>query len=683
LAAVAGIALYCHAAAAHAAPPVTVTAARIEQDVSEVPTHVTVIDRDDIERSAALTVDDLLRSVPGFSLFRQQSSLIAHPTTQGVSLRGIAPSGASRTLVLLDGVPLNDAFGGWVYWSRIPTELIERIEIVRGGGSSVWGNYAGGGVIHIITLSGERRRTRLRAELGNRTTADVQAVAVRPGERLHTVVDASRFSTGGWMPLGADERGSIDEEAASNHGTGGLALSGRIGPHADARMTARYFAENRDNGTRLTGNRTRSLFVHGGVRHDDLGGGQAEWDWFSTVQDFDSTFSSQADDRDSELLALDQFDVPSLSFGSGARWSRLLGARQTLSLGADYTWVDGKTHEDFRNLGAGPTRRRLAGGRQHLAGLYVRDALTVSPRLELSAAVRLDYWRSYDGRRRERDLTNGDLLVSENFADRDRVLFSPQLGAVFELTPVASVRASAYRGFRAPTLNELYRPFRVRNDITEANAALDPEIVTGAEGGVDLHLQALSLALTGYWNRVDDAVANVTVADGPGNVAPCGFVPDGGVCRQRRNLDDTRVVGAELELGMQWSDSVASGLSYLYSDAEVGSAGADPSLDGNRLAQVPEHQGSAWVSWSFAAGARVGVQLRYVGRRYEDDRNASELGDFLVVDAVVSKRLRDSWELFVRAENVFDKAYAVGESGDGLQSLGPALLVHAGVRYQH
>ena len=73
--------------------------------------------------SPALTLDDFLRRVPGFTLFRRTSSLVAHPTAQGVSLRGVGPSGASRSLVLADGIPLNDPFGGWVYWSRVPAPL--------------------------------------------------------------------------------------------------------------------------------------------------------------------------------------------------------------------------------------------------------------------------------------------------------------------------------------------------------------------------------------------------------------------------------------------------------------------------------------------------------------------------------------------------------------------------------
>ena len=131
--------------------PVVVTATRTEQRLGETPASVTVLTREDIGRTAAQSLDDLLRQVPGFSLFRRSSSLVSHPTTQGVSLRGIGPSGASRALVLLDGIPINDPFGGWVYWDRVPLQSVEQVEVVRGGGASVWGNYALGGVINIIT----------------------------------------------------------------------------------------------------------------------------------------------------------------------------------------------------------------------------------------------------------------------------------------------------------------------------------------------------------------------------------------------------------------------------------------------------------------------------------------------------------------------------------------------------
>jgi len=131
-------------------PPLAVTALRGSSMLPTSTFEISTFDADQLRRSPYWTTDDFLRQLPGFSLFRRTSSLVANPTTQGASLRGIGPSGASRSLVLFDGIPLNDAFGGWVHWSQINLRHAERIEVVRGGGSAAWGNTALGGVIQIV-----------------------------------------------------------------------------------------------------------------------------------------------------------------------------------------------------------------------------------------------------------------------------------------------------------------------------------------------------------------------------------------------------------------------------------------------------------------------------------------------------------------------------------------------------
>jgi outer membrane cobalamin receptor len=204
--------------------PVVVSAGRVEQALQDVPANVTVLTRDDIERSAARTVDDLLRQIPGFSLFRRSSSLVANPTTQGVSLRGIGPSGVSRTLVLLDGVPLNDPFGGWVYWSKVPLESIERIEVVRGGGSAVYGNYALGGVINIVTRRPEATAVQGKIDGGTRDTVDANLATDFVEGLLGLSLQGNVFSTGGYPIIQENQGGAVDIEADSRHQT----LIGRL-----------------------------------------------------------------------------------------------------------------------------------------------------------------------------------------------------------------------------------------------------------------------------------------------------------------------------------------------------------------------------------------------------------------------------------------------------------------------
>jgi iron complex outermembrane receptor protein len=234
--------------------PVVVTADRIARDIEDVPAHVTVIDRERIDRSSAQTVDDLLRSVPGFHLFRRQTSLVANPTTQGVTMRGLGPNAASRALVLVDGVPLNDPFGGWVYWSKIPMESIERIELVRGGGSSVWGNSAMGGVIHVLTKQSSGPAVSLLAEGGNRGTADVQGIASERFGQWDVRIDGNYFHTDGFKLIASGDQVAFDDRANSEHGAAGIGLDRARTPLITAHGAARYFHVARDNGTRLTGN---------------------------------------------------------------------------------------------------------------------------------------------------------------------------------------------------------------------------------------------------------------------------------------------------------------------------------------------------------------------------------------------------------------------------------------------
>ena len=147
--------------------PLVVTAMRAGSAPEQVPFSVEVITADELRRLPATTLDGALRSYPGFSLFRRSDSLTANPTAQGVSLRGIGPSGTSRSLVLLDGLPLNDPFGGWIAWSKVPVESLAQVEFVPGGGATAWGNAALGGVVHLLTDPMPASGGRLAAFLGD------------------------------------------------------------------------------------------------------------------------------------------------------------------------------------------------------------------------------------------------------------------------------------------------------------------------------------------------------------------------------------------------------------------------------------------------------------------------------------------------------------------------------------
>jgi len=665
--------------------PVVVTATRTEQQLKDVAANVTVYTKEDIEKSAAQTVDDFLRQLPGFSLFRRSSSLVAHPTTQGVSLRGIGPSGVSRTLVLLDGVPLNDPFGGWVYWSKVPLESIERIEVVRGGGSSVWGNYALGGVIHLITKRPEKRTLTFLGEGGNRGTVNLDLFASDLWGPIGVAVGGNFFHTNGYEVIREDQRGTIDINADSEHATFNGKLEYTLSEDATLSLQGSYFTEDRGNGTPLTNNSTDAGYIRGGANFKTPDGSEWKLDVFSHLQTFQSTFSAQASDRNSERPALDQFDVPSTAVGTSFQWSKQIDESHLMTAGTDLRWVDGETNEDFFFTGGQFTRRRKAGGEQQLAGVFLQDIFTLTPRWQMTGGLRLDFWRSFDGSRVEQNLQTGAITRNDTFPDRDRLAFSPRFAVLFHASDDLSARSSFYMGFRAPTLNELYRPFRVRNDITEANETLDPERLIGGEVGVDyFFFDGFLGRLTGFWNELKDPVANVTIAKAAssGVIPPCGFVPAGGSCRQRQNLERSRIRGIEVELEYRPNALWVMSGSYLFNDTEVLNAPNQPQLEGNQIAQVPEHRFTLILSYSNPDILNATIEGRYVGEQFEDDLNSITLDDFFVVNLQLSRQIMKGWEAFLGVENLFDKTYEVGKTTDGIVTIGAPLLIHGGIQAQ-
>ncbi|MDE2180853.1 MAG: TonB-dependent receptor, partial [candidate division NC10 bacterium] len=667
--------------------PVVVSASRVEQRLRDVPANVTVITREEIEQSPARTVDDLLRQVPGFSLFRRSSSLVTHPTAQGVSLRGIGPSGVSRTLVLLDGVPLNDPFGGWVYWSKVPLESVERIEVTRGGGSGVYGNYALGGVINIITRRPEARVAQAKLDLGNRDTVDADLLVSHVTGPWGVSLEGNYFRTNGYKIVREDQRGAIDIDADSTHKT----FNGRVeytpSLTSSLFLAGSFFREDRGNGTPLQSNETETGYVATGGRLKTADGSDWQLTLFSHLQTFSSTFSSAAPDRNSETPSLNQFDVPSTDAGANLQWSKRIFQSHLLTAGTDLRWINGETNEDFTfNPTLGDfTRRRKAGGEQFLTGAYLQDIFTPASGLQVTIAGRFDSWQSFSASRVERNKQTGAITRNNQFDDRAEFAFSPKVALLYHATDQLSLRSSFYKGFRAPTINELFRPFRVRNDITEANADLDPERLIGGEVGMDYAMMRNLLGrLTTFWNEVKDPVVNVTKGIGPGTVAPCGFVPAGGVCRQRQNLDRTRIRGIEAELEyrpfLYWTFSG----SYLYNHTEVVSAPNQPELEGKRIAQVPRHQFTLKLGYTNPTLINFYVQGRFVGDQFEDDINSLKLGDYFVMDLMLWRPIPvpklSAGEIFLGVENLFNRTYDVGKTADGVVTIGAPVLVHGGVR---
>jgi outer membrane receptor protein involved in Fe transport len=652
-------------------PPVVVTPSRIEERVSDTPASVTVIGGEAVRNAPQQTVDDILRHVPSFSLFRRSSSLVTHPTAQGVSLRGIGPSGASRALVLQDGVPINDPFGGWVQWARLPLLGIEQIEVMRGGGSALWGNGALGGVIHVIPRRPTERSFAFDASYGSFDTTRFDLLATEVVGPVRFSVEGMKFDTGGYTLVKESRRGAIDQPADLHSGVGTGRVELVLSPDLTLFATGGYFGEERNNGTPLQVNDTElmHLFTGGTLRTAD--GSTWRLTVWTQGETFKSTFSTQASDRNSETLALRQRS-PSETAGGTLQWNKSFGDHGLLA-GIDTHWVTGETNEEVFAASGLRLRKRVAGGEQFFAGAFVQDAWKVTPWLELTGALRGDWWESYAGFHQESP-PPADVPARQDFRTVDYLIPSPKLAALVHVTPATDLFASVYQGFRVPTLNEQYRPFRVRNDVTVANESLKPERLTGGEVGVSQRWGVVDARVTGFWNEVQDQVLNVTLST---NLPEC---PAGTTCRQRRNVDLTRIRGVETEIEVRPFPRWRFTAGHIYLDAHVVEA-SNATLEGNRLAQVPDHVVTLGVHWEDPAWFAASLLVRRVGRQFEDDLNTLPMGAFTTVDMRIARQLGRQAQLYFAVENLLDETYTIARTSEGVVSVGAPRMFHGGVRF--
>ena len=661
---------------APAVQEVVVRGARLPRAVGEAAFSTVRLLPRDLARSPRL--DEVLSQAPGVSLFRRTSSQGANPTTQGLSLRSIAPSGAGRALVTLDGVPQNDPFGGWVIWTALPSEGVASADIMRGAAAKAYGAGALTGVVDLTARQalGAPLRVEVAAgELGYRRGAVVAGAPLGAGGLLLT---AAAETSHGWIPV-RERRGGADTPLALDAGSFALTYDVDLGPASwSARVSA--YDENRQAGLAGADSRARgaqaSLTVAGAPEPARLGWRLQGW---LLASDLENRSVATAADRSATTPANDQFATPAVGLGFNAALRRTSEVGEW-EVGADVRTTEGESRERFRFMAGRFTRLREAGGRTLTAGAYAGGTRLRGPWL-LTGGGRADLWRSSDAKRLERDIQTGAVTLDARPDGQEEVVASTHAGVRREFAGGGSARGAAYSGFRPPTLNELHRPFRVGNDITEANTALKLERLTGAELGLGRRLAGFDVGAGVFVNRLKDPVANATVGVGPGVFPLAGFVPAGGVLRQRRNVGVINAVGLEAEVERRWGDRLRLRGSLGYTEAEVDGGADAPQLTGKRPAQAPRLTATAVADWRATDRISLAADLRHEGLRFEDDLNTRRLAPATSVDAEASYRVNVSARVFVQVRNALDQAVETGRTADGVLSYDAPRTFRVGLSY--
>ena len=606
-------------------------------------------------------LDEALKSAPGVSLFRRTGSGAANPTTQGLSLRAIAPSGAGRALVTLDGAPQNDPFGGWVIWSALPPEGLEGATIVRGAGA---GPYGAGALTGVVALQ-ERA-----------TTDGVAAADVSYGERdsrraAVAVGGPGVLATGemahsdGYYAVRGPRRGAADQKLKLDDASFAVRVQHEV---AGVQTAVRLAAYQVRQGAGLAGARSNATGASATLTlAQPAAEGVGGWRLQAWVRgsDLENSSVAVAANRASTTPANEQYATPATGYGLNAALQGKTGA-VAWEVGTDVRLADGSEREHFRFLNGAFTRDREAGGKTLVAGAYVEAALDQGPWI-VTGGLRLDRSRAYDAFRRERDAATGALLLSQSASNRSDTTPTGRIGVRYDVNDALYLRTAAYAGFRPPTLNELHRPFRVGNDVTEANPTLKPETLQGVEAGAGgegpVHWDA-----TVFYNRLKDPITNVTIGIGPGTFPTAGFIPAGGTLRQRRNAGEIEAWGVEAEASGELGARLSWRSALAYTDAEVHGGSSAPQLTGLRPAQTPKWTVTSGLDFHPAEAFDLSADLRYESLRFEDDLNSRRLSAGLSVDARASWRFAEHSEVYLAVENLTDAKIEVGETADGVES---------------
>ncbi|QXQ07090.1 TonB-dependent receptor [Sphingosinicellaceae bacterium] len=640
---------------------------------------IVVIDHDRLTGTASNRIEDVLRDVAGFQQFRRTDSRTANPTSQGATLRALGGNASSRALVLLDGAPVADPFAGYIPWFAIAPERLGAVRVTRGAGAGAFGTGALAGTIELQSADAATLpHFQGEVDYGSRNSLSANAVAsAQLGAGSASLF--GRYDQGdGYIIIPEGQRGPADIPARYRQGSLGFHIAAPLTDDVQLLVNGLAFQDKRVRG--IEGNATDIKGASTSVRL--LGDGSWKWEALAYLQSqtFSNTVVALDPTRTVATPSLNQYNTPATGLGGKLEVRPPTGDGLELRFGVDVRNEVGRTEEQSRYLLGRFTRLRQGGGHNTVFGGYAEASATPLDRLTLTAGGRIDRWRIADGFLEEVDAQTFQPTINDHPANRTKWQPTGRGGIAYDVTDALKLRTAAYLSYRLPTLNELYRPFRVGADATGSNADLKPERLKGVEIGADFRpLATLRFGVTGFINRLENAIGNVTIGSGPGVFPEVGFVAAGGLYRQRQNLDAIVARGIEAEAHLALKDWRLDA-SYAYTHARVEASGIAAALDGLRPAQTPTHQASATLGWAPAAGFRAAVTGRYVSGQTEDDLGVRLLGDAATLDAMVEVPLARGVFATLRGENLTNTLIASGVSTTGIVDRGTPRTLTIGVR---
>lgn len=648
------------------APTVTVTATRSDLGAGEQPIAASVVTHDEIRQTPAQSLDDALRTVTGLNV-QDNASYQTHPTANAVSMRGL---GGSRALVLRDGIPLNDPFFGYVQWNRVPMETVDRVEVLRGGASSVWGNFAMGGVVNIFSREPAATTAELSGGYGSQSTWRVNGYgAWAPSESLGLSANLNDWRTDGYNQVPEDQRAPLDIPTSFSARNAELIARGKLTDSTTAFARFGYHENDQVLGTPLSTNHQRNADYSAGVTQRLPDDSRLAVTAFYTDESFTTanTGTPAGFQRGYAEYVQNLHDTPVDDVGLSAVWSRRLGKLVPLvSIGADVRRIRGEDDSQIFDETGAHIRTDVGRGSQRFAGVFAQVEVDPLERLQLVAALRQERWTNYDG-------FDGNPGGIGPTPDQSASSTNPRLDARYAFTDSFALRGGAYKAFRAPTLDNLYRAYAIPFGIFQPNASLTPERLTGGEVGVDLEFSRVRGQVTAYQDTIRDLITSRNLD--PGELPPGFFFGTRNI-----NAGRARTRGVEAEFTWQLATAWSALFSYAYADSRILENEADPATVGNTAGGVPRNQGSVGLAYEPGNAFRASTRVRSSQAYYADNAGTLPVGSHTIVDVYAAYAFSRQVEVYGQIQNLLDQTYVSQNSGNATPYLGQPFTAFFGVR---
>ena len=658
---------------------VVVNATRSGTSLDQMSLNTTILTKEVLESSPDQTIDQVLKNVPGVFL-NDVPYYQKDPTGQSINVRGL---GYGRTLVLIDGLPANDAFYGTVQWNLVPMSSIESVEFVRGGVSSLYGNYGMGGVININTKTPKNSSQEVSASYGSFGTGNVAASKdLIVSDAMQMRFSADYFSSEGFQNYATISPGS-PSNIKNGMGTDAVKNSNvrlqnyfkptqdtnaflRMGYSTMADLSNNYaIAPNLIQTADVAGGSTTNLDVDKKVQVNA---------YYQNTNFFKQTANNLTAAPQKPYINANYTD-PYSTLGASAQYThdlKAVGIDQYI-IGVDARNISASNLTNNLNTTTGSgavTSVNYAQGQQNFYGLLgqIKSSASVIP-LETTLGARVDVWNSQTPTLYNAG-ANGSSPVYQAIPNQSKTQLSPSLGLVYKAADDWNLRSAAYQAFHAPSMNNTLRSYgNTTTGYSIANPNLTPETMTGYEVGTDYRWKGGFAQLTAFNNYIQNAITSYKITDANSAfayslcsasgiaVSAQGCKSSGGYTNVSYYTNQQNLLsrGVELQYHHDVNEHWALDGGYSYTRTVLTwTATTDPT--NTQVGGVPMNMANAGITYYPVPEASLTTTVRYVGNSWMST-GTLPVPAYAVVGLKANYQVTPQAAVFASVVNLFNRQY--------------------------